>query len=76
MIPSEPLVCHLMLVGYRMFQTMAISICLDWRTWLNDTHFQKKGGGRTEAVSCMLAGTRILSLGRYLSYVVVYSYLC
>lgn len=53
-ISSGLLGCHLILVqGYRMLQTMAISICRHWESCLSDIHELKtkkkgrKGGGRT-----------------------------
>jgi len=78
MISSELLVCHLILVGYRMFLTMAISICMDWKTWLSDIHAFSKIRRRenNRSMSCTLAGNGILPQGRYLSCMVVYSYLC
>lgn len=51
-ISSGLLGCPLILLGYRMLQTMAISICRHWETCLSDIHEfkgkkEKEGGGRT-----------------------------
>lgn len=81
-ISSGLLGCPLILLGYRMLQTMAISICRHWETCLSDIHEfkgkkEKKGGGRTrETGSWMLAENCSLPPGRCLTSVVVCSYLC
>lgn len=83
-ISSGLLGCYLILVGYTMLQTVAISICRHWESCLSDIHElkkkkekEKKRGRRTrEAGSWMLAGNCSLAPGRCLTCVVVCSYLC